>query len=463
MTRLRTTFPLFLGLVLKLKMGSVGKFTSGYGDKRNDWGLGVLALYRTLTALGAPLTRWHLRRRAAKGKEDAERLAERFGEAGLARPEGKLVWLHAASVGEATSVLPLVERLQKCRATTILVTSSTVTSAEMLARQLPAGVIHQFVPVDIPAAVSAFLNHWRSDFAIWVESELWPNLVTATAARGTPMVLIQARLSDASLRRWRRAPGLIRRVLSCFKLVLAQTEANAERFRALGARSVATTSTLKYASPPLAAEHHELKVLQRQIGGRPLWVAASTHAGAEETAVLDAHMALAEHLPTVLTIIVPRHPQRGDEMASTIAARGYSVARRSAADLIEAHHQIYLADTLGELGLFYRIAPVAFVGGTLSAAGGHNIIEPIQLGTAVVCGPDLANFTEVAEDLTKAGALRTVADGHQLAGTVGLLLQDSERRTELVQRQKGVTDSRAEVLEDVMTALGPYLPVHSEG
>ncbi|MEE1545253.1 MAG: glycosyltransferase N-terminal domain-containing protein, partial [Alphaproteobacteria bacterium] len=176
----------------------------------------MLALYRTLTALGAPLTRWHLRRRAAKGKEDAERLAERFGEAGLARPEGKLVWLHAASVGEATSVLPLVARLQECRATTILVTSGTVTSAEMLARQLPAGAIHQFVPVDIPAAVSAFLNHWRSDFAIWVESELWPNLVTATAARGTPMVLIQARLSDISLRRWRRAPGLIRRVLSCF-------------------------------------------------------------------------------------------------------------------------------------------------------------------------------------------------------------------------------------------------------
>ncbi|MDP6952673.1 MAG: 3-deoxy-D-manno-octulosonic acid transferase [Alphaproteobacteria bacterium] len=419
----------------------------------------MLALYRTLTALGAPLIRRHLRRRAAEGKEDTARLSERFGQAGMARPDGKLVWLHAASVGEATSVLPLVERLLERRKFSILVTSGTVTSAGMLAKRLPSGALHQFVPADIPSGVNAFLDHWRPDFAIWVESELWPNLITATAARGTPMVLIQARLSDASVQRWRRAPGLIRRMLGCFRLVLAQTEANAERFRALGARSVAVTSTLKYATPPLAAEHHELMALQRQIGGRPLWVAASTHAGDEETAVLDAHAALAERMPDVLTIIVPRHPERGDDVAAAAEARGYGLARRTAADLIEAHHQIYLADTLGELGLFYRIAPVAFVGGTLAPVGGHNIIEPIQLGAAVVCGPDLANFSEVADDLTGAEALRTVADAHQLAGTVGSLLRDSERRGDLVQRQKGVTDSRADVLEDVMAALAPYLPV----
>ncbi len=423
----------------------------------------MLALYRALTALGAPLIRRHLRRRAAEGKEDAERLGERLGRAGAVRPDGKLVWLHAASVGEATSIVPLVERLQERRRFSILVTSGTVNSAAMLAKRLPAGVIHQFVPADIPAAVSAFLDHWQPDFAVWVESELWPNLVTATAARGVPMVLIQARISDASQARWRHAPGLIRRVLGCFKLVLAQTEANAERFRTLGASSVSVTSTLKYASPPLAAEHHELMALQRQIGGRPLWVAASTHAGAEETAVLDAHAALAERLPEVLTILVPRHPERGDEVAAAAEARGYGVARRTAADLIEARHQIYLADTLGELGLFYRIAPVAFVGGTLVSVGGHNIIEPIQLGAAVVCGPDLANFTEVAEDLTEADALRTVADAHQLASSVGKLLRDTERRAELVQRQKGVTDSRADVLEDVMAALAPYLPVRDKG
>ena len=168
-------------------------------------------------------------------------------------------------------------------------------------------------------------------------------------------------------------------------------------------------------------------------------------------------------LPEVLTILVPRHPERGDEVAAAAEARGYGVARRTAADLIEARHQIYLADTLGELGLFYRIAPVAFVGGTLVSVGGHNIIEPIQLGAAVVCGPDLANFTEVAEDLTEADALRTVADAHQLASSVGKLLRDTERRAELVQRQKGVTDSRADVLEDVMAALAPYLPVRDKG
>lgn len=418
----------------------------------------MLALYRVLTTIGAPLIRRHLARRAAAGKEDAARLDERLGRASRPRPEGGLVWLHAASVGESASVMPLVERLLERQGLSVLVTTGTVTSAELLAKRLPAGAIHHYVPVDIPAAVSTFLDHWRPDLAVWVESELWPNLVTATAARGVPMVMIQGRMSDASRRRWRHAPGLIRRMLRCFKLVLAQTADNAERFRALGAPSVGTASTLKYAAAPLAADHAELLALQRQVGARPLWVAASTHAGAEEDAVLDAHMVLRERLANVLTIIVPRHPERGGEVVALARARGCGAGQRTTADPIDDAVQIYVADTLGELGLFYRIAPVAFVGGSLAAVGGHNLIEPIQLGAAAICGPDLANFAEVEDDLTSAGALRTVSDAHELAGTVASLLRDPERRADLVRRQKGVVDAKSESLAEVMAALAPYVP-----
>ena len=418
----------------------------------------MLALYRVLTTIGAPLIRRHLARRAAAGKEDTARLGERLGRASRPRPDGGLVWLHAASVGESASVMPLVECLIERRGLSVLVTTGTVTSAELLAKRLPAGAIHHYVPVDIPAAVSAFLDHWRPDLAVWVESELWPNLITATAARGVPMVMIQGRMSDASRQRWRHAPGLIRRMLRCFKLVLAQTAGNAEHFRALGAPSVGITSTLKYAAAPLAAGHAEVLALQRQVGARPLWVAASTHAGAEEEAVLDAHMVLRERLPNVLTIIVPRHPERGGEVVALARARGCGAGQRTNADPIDDKVQIYVADTLGELGLFYRIAPVAFVGGSLAAAGGHNLIEPIQLGAAAICGPDLANFAEVEEDLTSAGALRTVGNAHELAGTVASLLRDPERRADLVRRQKGVIDAKSDSLAEVMAALAPYVP-----
>jgi 3-deoxy-D-manno-octulosonic-acid transferase len=415
------------------------------------------AVYRALTAIGAPLIRTQLRRRAAEGKEDPARLGERLGRASAERPRDLLVWVHAASLGESTSVMPLVERLLEDVRLSVLITTGTVTSAKALARRLPARAVHQFVPVDIPAAVSAFLDHWRPDLALWVESELWPNLVCETAARGVPMVMVQGRISHASWRRWRLLPGLIARLLRGFKLVLAQTEGDARRFRSLGAGSVSVISTLKYAAPPLSTDHAELVALQRQLRARPLWLAASTHAGEEET-VLAAHAEIGARVKGLLTIIVPRHPERGGEVAALAESKGFTVARRTAADPIGEATEVYVADTLGELGLFYRIAPVAFVGGSLVDAGGHNLIEPIQLGAAAVSGPDLANFTEVADDLSAAQALRTVTDSHQLATAVGDLLRDTGARAELARAQKGVTDAKADVLDEVMAAIAPYKP-----
>ena len=417
----------------------------------------MMGLYRLLTRLGAPLVHRHLRGRAARGKEDPARMGERLGRASKPRPSGDLIWLHAASVGESASVLPLIDRLLEDPALSILVTSGTMTSASMLQNRLPERAFHQYVPVDIPDAIARFLDHWKPDLTILVESELWPNLIGQTQERGVPMVMVQGRLSERSSRRWQRWQGIIRPLLARFRLILAQTETDAERFRKLGASAVGVSGTLKYVTDPLPAGGAELNAFQRQVGARPIWLAASTHRG-EEDAVMTAHIEARTRLVDLLTIIVPRHPERGDEVLEIAQKRGLSVAQRTKAEPVEPGTDIYLADTLGELGLFYRVAPLVFVGGSLVDAGGHNLIEPIQLGGAVVCGPHLANMAEVAEDLTHADALRTVSDGHRLGSAVGDLLRDTDARAKLVQAQSAVIREKAGVLETVMTALKPYLP-----
>lgn len=419
----------------------------------------MMGLYRLLTRIGTPLVRRHLNARAARGKEDRARLSERMGHASKERPNGDLIWIHAASVGESASVLPLVNRLSGDASLSILVTTGTVTSASLLPERLPARAFHQYVPIDVPGAMARFLDHWRPQLAILVESELWPNLIDQTQSRGIPMVMVQGRLSARSSRRWRRMRRLIRPLLSQFRLILAQTELDAERFRSLGAGAVDVSGSLKYATDPLPMAEADLIAIQRQIGERPLWLAASTHRG-EEDAVAAAHMVARSKLPALLTIIVPRHPDRGAEVAAIAEGYGLSVARRSKSEPIDGSTDIYLADTLGELGLFYRVAPLVFVGGSLIDAGGHNLIEPIQLGGAVICGPHLANMAEVAEDLARAEALATVSDGGRLGVVVTDLLQNANARASLVEAQSGAVREKTGVLDTVMTALEPYLPRH---
>ena len=417
----------------------------------------MYGLYRLATKLGAPFIRRKLRSRAAKGKEDSARLDERLGHASSPRPEGRLIWIHAASVGETVSVLPLINALIEEPALTVLITSGTVTSATVIEPHLSERVIHHYVPVDLVESVQRFLDHWRPDLAILVESELWPNLVFETLERDVPMAMVQGRLSDKSWRRWRRWHGTISGLLSRFRIVIAQTKTDADRFRSLGAQAVVVTGTLKYVAAPLTADVQELKAFQRMVGARPIWLAASTHGG-EEDAVMTAHIETRAKIPDLLTIIVPRHPERGGEIVALAKGRGLETSRRTAADPLKSTTAIYLADTLGELGLFYRMAPVVFVGGSLVAVGGHNLIEPIQIGCAVTCGPHLDNMAEVAADLGAVDALRTVADGHALSREISHLLSDTDARLKLVTAQKGVLDEKAEILDLVMTALNPYLP-----
>ena len=418
-------------------------------------------LYRSLTAAAAPLVVRYLNQRCRRGKEDGARLGERFGVASASRPPAPLVWVHAASVGESSSVLALIERILSDRpAIEILMTTGTVAAARLVQSRLPHRARHQFVPVDVPHAVERFLDHWHPDLAIWVESELWPNLVLATHRRGIPTLLANARLSARSLARWRMLPGLVHPVLRAFALALAQDDVQAERFRQLGARPVASVGDLKAAAAPLAADPAGLEDLQNQIGARPVWLAASTHQGEEEIAA-GAHVRIARDRagvsPDLLTIIAPRHPVRGPAIAKMLCARGLRVARRSSGEAIAGDTDIYLADTLGELGLFYRLAGIAFIGGSLARKGGHNPFEAARLDCAVLHGPDMSNCAAMAGELDDAGAALTVSDAASLANAVALLLDDPAERAARAEAAARIAEASGGTLDAVLREFAPWL------
>ncbi len=391
--------------------------------------IGVLAtpaLYRRFSQFTAPAVDLWLAHRRKQGKEDGARFRERHGHASQTRPDGRLAWAHAASIGEALAVLPLAERLV-AEGLNVLITSGTVTSAEILAKRLGTGMMHQYVPIDRPGAVRRFLDHWRPDVAIWVESELWPNLVLGTAARKIPMVMVNARMSERSAKRWRSMPRLIAPLLGAFSAVLAQSAADSKRLQALGATSASLGGNIKYDAPPLPVNEAALQRLSLDLGARPHWLAASTHPG-DEAAAADAHSALAGNVPGLLTLIAPRHPARTADIADMLRARGITPAIRSQGDHIAADTEIYIADTLGEMGLLYRAVGTVFVAGSLANHGGHNPVEPALLSNALLAGPDMRNFDDACVALQDAGGITRVARADALADALRPLLNDAERR-----------------------------------
>ncbi len=409
--------------------------------------------YRAATFLAGPLLRRHLAARVKIGKEEPDRLAERFGISGLARPAGRLAWMHAASVGEMQSLLSLVTGLAgREPGLHFLVTTGTVTSARLLARRRPPNVLHQYLPLDRAAWVARFLDHWRPDFALFLESEFWPNLLGQTAARGIPMALVNGRLSARSLAGWRWARPFIGALVAEFAVVLAQDEIQAARLAALGATNPQTPGNLKFAAEPLPADDAMLAGLRDATLGRDVWLAASTHPG-EEAIVATVHRALAPGRPGLLTILAPRHVERSAAIAAELKAAGLSVARRSAKDPIAKTTEIYLVDSLGELGLFYRLAPVALVAGSYRWQG-HNPIEPALLDCAVVSGPRVANFQDIFDRMISAEAV-TIAAEAELAVTLDRLLSDPRpaamRASAFAQREA------AGILQRVLIALDPVV------
>ncbi|MGE5539852.1 MAG: 3-deoxy-D-manno-octulosonic acid transferase [Gemmatimonas sp.] len=417
----------------------------------------IAALYANVARLGEPLIRLYLQRRVRRGREDASRIGERFGIASRTRPDGALVWLHAASIGEAFSVLRLIERITASPARPhVLVTTGTVTSARLLAGRLPERAFHQFVPVDHPDWVRRFLGHWRPDLAILVESEFWPTMMIETHKRGIPMALVNARISARSYRGWQRFPSLIRPLVESFAIALAQDQDSAERLTALGARKVVMAGNLKFAAGPLACDPNELWVMGRLLGERPRWLAASTHEG-EEAVIARAHMLLRERFAGIVTMIAPRHPHRGEAITRDLEQQGLVVSRRSAGDPIGPETDIYLADTLGELGLLFRLASVVFVGGSLVPHGGQNPLEPARLGAAVLFGPHMENFTAVAAELLAAGAAFRASDESGIEERVAHLLDDRDARDAAASAGFAIATGKEGILDAVLSHLEPLL------
>lgn len=417
-----------------------------------------LKTYRAATGFLKPVANVALKRRVKRGKEDPVRLDERRGKSSVARPEGSLLWLHGASVGESLSILPLIEALtERHPGLHFLVTTGTVTSAALMAKRLPSHAIHQYVPMDQKHFVRQFLDHWRPDAALFVESELWPVILGECEQREIPMALINGRMSPKSFQNWQGRMGAARELLSVFDVMVAQNEENAERFRTLSGRNVKTLGNLKHAAEPLPASPEVIAELRDSIGDRRRWLAASTHDG-EEAMTLSAHREILSASPETVLIIAPRHPERADEIDALCRDMGFKTARRSNNDPITPDIEVYLADTLGELGVFYSISDIAFVGGSFLPIGGHNPLEPARLGCAIMHGEQIFNFADTYREMRKNGCAALVRNERDLAGALGRLLDDPVTRQAMAEQAKTWADESAEtVLDTLLLALGPVL------
>jgi len=421
----------------------------------------IRTLYRGATTLAGPLVPLLLNRRTARGKEDAARRGERLGIAGRPRPDGQLIWIHGASVGEALSVLSLIDLLlAKKPNCSVLLTTHTVTAARLLESRLPDRAFHQYVPLDRMSYVGRFLDHWRPDLALWLESELWPNLLDSIAKRSIPAVMLNARMSARSAARWARAPKALQSLTSVFATILPASTGQAEKLSALGVGRLGQAGNIKYAAPPPPADDHEVAHLQGAIGDRPVWLAASTHEGEEEIC-LAAHRRLLEIRPDLLLIMAPRHPKRALEVADLIGKQDWPFECRSERALPEADHPVYLADTLGEMGLFLRASPIVFVGGSLVPIGGHNPIEPAQLDSAVLTGRKVENFADVMADMDQAGGLIWVDDADELARAVDGLLADEPARQTMTEAARAVAEANSGMLDEVLSTVLPLMPAET--
>jgi 3-deoxy-D-manno-octulosonic-acid transferase len=415
----------------------------------------ALRAYQLGSALGTPIASQLLMRRQKRGKEHPERLSERLGQASIPRPKGPLVWVHGASVGEMLAAVSLIERL-RAQDFAVLVTSGTVTSAALAEQRLPNGVLHQFVPLDAPRFVRRFLDHWRPGLALFIESDLWPNLICSCAKRKIPMIVVNGRLSERSFKRWQRVPSVIAALLNRFDLCLAQSASDAERYTRLGAPRVNATGNLKLDLPAPPADETALRRLKDIIGKRPVMVAASTHAG-EEAAVIAAHRRLRAKFSALLTIIVPRHPARGESIAASAKATGVAVAQRSRRAQPMPDIGVYIADTLGELGLMYRLAPIVFMGGSLASHGGQNPIEAVRLGAAIIHGPHVWNFAEIYAALDAAHGAQSVADEEALVAGLEAWFADPAARQTAADAAATTIKRLGGALDRTWGALDPYL------
>ena len=416
----------------------------------------LLNLYRLAWKIGYPFIELFLWRRKKSGKEDLARFDERLGVPSIPRPNSKLVWIHAASVGEAASVLPLIEQMLLGNAWIhVMVTTGTVTSAMLMEQRLPKRAFHQYVPIDKPEYVEEFIDYWQPDLAIWVESEFWPNLLLETKDWGCPIILLNGRVSEESFEKWMKYGSLRKQIMNCFDMVIPQSREDGIKLREMGAKQIRYFGNLKYGAPPLPYDAEKLAELQKMIGSRKIWLAASTHPGEEEQ-ILKAHELIKEKLYGVLTIIVPRHPNRGADLRASIHFDTNTSLRSNNEKILE-DTEIYIADSIGELGIFYRLAPIVFIGGSLVDHGGHNPIEAALLDSAILSGPNMQNFSEILEEFGKAGAISVAHNAEELAANVFELWHNPQKRTAMARLAHKHIKEKSDILPNIIEEIEAYL------
>ncbi len=414
----------------------------------------ALSGYRIAGVAAYPFARPYLSYRAAKGKEDKRRRLERFGYSSAERPRGPLVWFHAASVGETLALIPLIREIRK-RDIHVLLTTGTVTSAELSRTRLGDDVIHQYVPLDIKISVNRFLNYWTPDAAITAESEIWPVTMMELERRHIPQIRVNARVSDRSFDRWKNHSDFAEALFSKLALVVAQSDMDAERFRDLGSWPVVISGNLKGDTDPPPFDQAVFDHYRRQIGNRKTWAAISTFEG-EEKAAATVHSAIKSR-DGQLTIIVPRHPERADEIETMLKGMNLTVARRSRNDAIKPETDIFLGDSIGEMGLYLRLTELAFVGRSLTAEGGQNPLEPAMLGCAVLSGAHVQNFREAYQKLLRSGGGRIIRDVEMLAKAVHYLLVNDNERYKMIDAGGKVIQEMRGALSLTVKALEPYI------
>lgn len=379
-----------------------------------------------------------------------------------ARPEHpRALWLHAASVGEVLAARPLIEALrERYPRHRLTITTMTATGAERIEALYAGKVSHYFVPLDFPGAARRFVARLKPELVVFFETELWPNLLAACHRQGVPIVVANGRLSPRAMRGYRRLGPLMAEALGRIDWLAAKSLEDAERFRQLGMPGprIRVVGSLKFDISVDAAAEEVGKRLRTSLGRWPVWIAASTHPGEDEQ-MLAAHARLRERFPGALLIVVPRHPQRFDEVARLCRRRGERLARRSLNESIQGETTVYLGDTMGELITLYAAADVAFVGGSLVPVGGHNLLEPAALGVPIITGPELANFLDIAEALRVASALNEVSDAATLGTALIALVEDSAERHRLALAGRAVIDANRGALARTLDGLTQLLPI----
>jgi len=411
--------------------------------------------YKFLTNKLSFLAKWHMESRIKLGKEDTDRYQEKFGIAGIARPQGKLIWFHAASVGELNSILPLINELIPLHQNAnFLVTTCTLTSARIMSGTKLERTMHQFCPFDIPYAIKNFLKHWSPDLAVFVESELWPNLIAMTS-RKTKMVLINARLSDRSFKRWSRFPAIPKFMLSKFSYILPWSEGDCVKFQSfVKKKKINFLGNLKNASPALKKNKLITEALIKDIGDRKVWLAASTHEGEEEM-IIAAHKLLKKKYKDLLTIILPRHPNRGLEIFNLAKKLHTKPVLRSTQEQLQANNDIYIADTIGEVGSFYHFVNIVFVGGSLIKHGGQNVLEAVKCKNAVMTGPHTSNFKDIVNKL--ADSLITVENVSDIVNQVSNMLENPEVAKKLANKALAIAHEENTILDDTVKFIGELI------